>query len=296
MDLLTLTNGDIDLRVSLQYGPRIVHYAYRNARNLLAETAAVIDTPHGPWHARGGHRLWVAPESLAGSYAPDNDPVELDRSSALDAGVRQHADAAGIEKQLIVTMASRGTGVSIRHTITNRTPWPIVVAPWAISVVTADGTAVMPQPAFRPHAEDLLPARPLVQWSFTDLTDSRWTFGRRLLGLTPDAGCHEPQKIGAGNPDGWCALVRDDVIFMKRFDWNPRASYPDFGCNNEFYTAGHYLEIESLGPLTTLAPDESAEHIERWTLFPNDVKSCTLDELHDRLAALSRQAGAPAPS
>src|SRR5205807_2498455 len=82
----------------------------------------------------------------------------------------------------------------------------------------------------RPHADDLLPARPLVQWSFTDLTDSRCTFGRRLLGLTPDAGCPEPQKIGAGNPDGWCALVRDDVIFVKRFDWNPRASYPDFGC------------------------------------------------------------------
>src|SRR3954467_6051692 len=111
MDVLTLTNGDIDLRVSLQSGPRIVHYAYRNARNLLAETATVIETPHGPWHACGGPRLGGAPESLAGSYAPDDDPLELDTHGPLDAGVRQHTDAAGIEKQLVVTIASAGTGV-----------------------------------------------------------------------------------------------------------------------------------------------------------------------------------------
>jgi hypothetical protein len=292
MELLSLTNGDVDLRLSLQYGPRIVHYSYRNTRNVLAETGAVIETPAGPWHARGGHRLWVAPESLAGSYAPDNDPVELHAAGPLTARLRQRTDAAGIEKHLIVTLAPAGSTVEIGHLIVNRTPWPITVAPWAISIVTADGVAVIPQPAFRRHADDLLPARPLVQWSFTDLTDTRWTFGRRLLSLTPDAGCPEPQKIGAGNRDGWCALVRDDLIFMKRFPWNPGASYPDFGCNNELYTAGHYLEMESLGPLATLAPGESAEHTEHWDLFPKQEDRGSLDGLYDHLAGLAQRAGA----
>jgi hypothetical protein len=76
----------------------------------------------------------------------------------------------------------RGTAhAELCHDVTNRTLWPITVAPWAISIVTADVTAVIPQPVFRGHDERFLPDQPLVQWSFTDLTDPLWRIGRRLL-------------------------------------------------------------------------------------------------------------------
>ena len=42
------------------------------------------------------------------------------------------------------------------------------------------------------------------------------------------------------------------------------ANYPDDGCNFETYTNHEMLEIESLGPLVTLAPGESSAHQERW--------------------------------
>jgi len=66
---------------------------------------------------------------------------------------------------------------------------------------------------------------------------------------------------------GWCAWVRDRVVFIKPFGWEPWATYPDVGSNNELYAAGDYLEIETLGPLVTLAPGERTTHIERWFLF-----------------------------
>jgi hypothetical protein len=36
--------------------------------------------------------------------------------------------------------------------------------------------------------------------------------------------------------------------------------------NTELYTAGNFVEIESLAPLQKVEPNESTEHIERWKL------------------------------
>jgi hypothetical protein len=279
MEPLRLTNGTVELQVSLDCG-----------RSVLAEADDVIHTPAGRWHARGGHRLWVAPESLAGSCAPDNDPVDCDVTGALTARIRQRTDAAGIEKQIEVAVAPAGTCVTITHRIANRTPWTIVVAPWAISIVTSDATAVIPQPVFRSHDTDLLPAQPLVQWSFTDLTDPRWTIGRTLLRLTPNPASPSPQKIGVGNRSGWCALIRSDVIFMKRFGWDPRAAYPDLGCNNELYTAADFLEVETLGPIDQLLPGGSAVHVEHWHLFPAHAPRLGEEGLTDALLCLVSRA------
>ena len=62
------------------------------------------------------------------------------------------------------------------------------------------------------------------------------------------------------------ACVWDREVFVKRFDWEPAARYPDFGCNNEVYAEGDFLEIETLGPLRLVPPDGTVEHTERWFL------------------------------
>src|SRR5688572_9851498 len=266
--MVVLTNGIVDLGVSTGYGPRVMRYGYIGKENVFAEVPHLATpTPLGEWKPRGGHRLWVAPEHMPGSYACDDDPIDAVVSDSLHGTFRQRVDAAGIEKQMAIRLVPDTTEVVVDHTIVNRTCWPIRVAAWAITIVAADGTAVIPQAPFRGHDEDLLPAQTLVQWSFTDLTDPRWSIGRRLIRLTPDPSRQTPQKIGAGNTRGWCALVRGDAVFLKRFAWDPDASYPDRGSNNELYTDGNYLEIETLGPLRLLEAGASATHTERWHLF-----------------------------
>jgi hypothetical protein len=66
--------------------------------------------------------------------------------------------------------------------------------------------------------------------------------------------------------------------------------YPDQGCNNEVFVAGDYMEIESLGPLQRLRPDDSVQHVERWELH-NDVAIGEAEqELHATLHALLERA------
>jgi hypothetical protein len=281
--LVRLTNGIVELEVSIRFGPRVLRYGLVGAANMFAEAPdGPIPTTLGEWLPWGGHRLWVAPESMPGSYAPDSQPVAHEQHDDRSAAFRQRVDGAGIEKQMTVALGASGTGVTITHTIINRTHWPIRVAPWAITAVSPESTAVIPQPPHRSHAEDLLPARALVQWSFTDFTDARWSIGRRLIRLTPDKNRLEPQKAGVGNAEGWCAVVAaDHRVFVKRFAWDPRADYPDFGCNNEVYTAGAYLEVETLGPLRVLGVGEPADHVEEWYLFPDTAISGS-DQSDDR--------------
>jgi hypothetical protein len=285
-----LSNGIVDLDLSTDFGPRVVRYGFCGEPNLLGEAPdAATPTPWGEWKPRGGHRLWVAPEHMPGSYAPDATPVAIEDRGPLAIVVRQQTDRAGIQKTIAFRLAADSSTVFLDHTIVNGTPWPIRVAPWAITIVVP-GMVVVPLPAFRPHPEALLPEQTLVQWAYTDLSDPRWTLGRELIILTPDASRPKPQKIGVGGGAGWCALICGATVFMKRVAADPLAEYPDRGSAIEIFTAGDYLELETLGPLQLLAPGAAATHIERWDLFAGVDLGGTESSRAAVLRALARSA------
>jgi hypothetical protein len=57
-----------------------------------------------------------------------------------------------------------------------------------------------------------------------------------------------------------------ETVFVKQFDFDPEAEYPDGGCNTEVFTNAEMLELETLSPMTLLPPDGVLEHRERWSL------------------------------
>src|SRR5262249_57041006 len=91
----------------------------------------------------------------------------------------------------------------------------------------------------------------------------------------------EPTKLGIANKQGWCAYHLHGTLFLKRFAYEAGARYPDDGSNNELYAAGSFMELESLGPLQTVAPGASVEHVEHWSLFA-DVDVGETDDDIDR--------------
>ncbi|HEY2867045.1 MAG TPA: hypothetical protein VGJ02_08135 [Pyrinomonadaceae bacterium] len=265
---LKISNGDAEVIVSLDFGPRILSYALDGGENILGwHPEAAVQTDLGAWHPYGGHRLWVAPENMPRSYAPDNDKIDYLVETERCALFSQPVDAAGFEKQFRVTLAEKGSGVAIDHKITNASGDARECAAWAITIMRPGGEVIIPNEPFAPYGpEHLLPARSMALWSYTDFTDPRWTFEKDTIRLRVDENIGPQQKLGVLNKVGWAAYESQELRFTKRFVTLDNAAYPDFNCNNEAYVAGNYVEIESLSPLRMLERGESIEYEETWEL------------------------------
>lgn len=180
--------------------------------------------------------------------------------------LRQPTDAAGMGKQIRITLSKTGTGVRLEQTVTSHNLWPIDIAPWAISVVRT-GTSIVPRVPFQTHDEYVPVTQPLVLCAFTDLQDERLTLGLKYLLLRGDSSRAESQKFGLRNKEGWCAHLANKMLFVKRFPFEERSPYPDYGVNTEVYTEGAFQELELLGPHRVVAPGESLTLTEDWSLF-----------------------------
>ncbi len=263
---IRLANDELELIATTDVGPRIIHLARLGGRNVFHVFEHTLGRTGGDaWESYGGHRLWHAPEVMPDTYAPDNGPVE----HAWDGHtltLSTDEPATGLTKRVAITPDPRGARVLVEHRIVNRNQWAIELAPWALSVMDRGGRAVVPQEDFRPHPENLAPARPLVLWPFNDMSDPRWTWGRRYIQLRQDPGASSKLKVGVANSKGWAAYLVHGVAFVKRYPFRAGATYPDMGVNTELFTDPHFLEVETLGPLVRLEPGGHADHAERWGL------------------------------
>lgn len=266
---VSLSNGDVELIVTTDVGPRILSYATEGGENVFGHfLQSSKETALGTWKPYGGHRLWVWPEVFPATYASDNDPIEWVQGGELSILLRQPIDSAGMEKQIRITMASSGTKVVVEHTITSHNLWPIDMAVWAISVVQV-GTSILPRVPFKSHDEYVPVSQPIAVCAFTDLQDPRFTLGPKYILLRADPALATSQKLGLRNKEGWCAHHFNRTLFVKRFQHDEKAEYPDYGVNNEVYVEGSFQELELLGPRRVVPPGESLSLTEEWELFEN---------------------------
>ena len=267
---IRLTNREIEIVVTTGVGPRIIFYGFAGGENILGEHFDLAsETALGDFKPYGGHRLWIAPENMPNSYAPDNSPVEYEFDEAKNSIclVQPIEIVTKTQKEITVTLDKTGSGVAVHHKITNRGDKEVELAAWALTIMRGGGEVLLPNEPFAPYgSETLLPVRNLTVWSYTDFSDSRWSFDREFIHLRVDENKKEPQKIGVLNKQGWAKYQSGDLEFVKRFDFIENALYPDMNSNTELYTAGSFVEIETLAPLRRLAPGASTEHTEHWQL------------------------------
>jgi hypothetical protein len=279
---LRLSDGVLELVITLEVGPRVIRFGMVGGPNLFKEFPEQMGVTKGTeWLSFGGHRLWHAPEVFPRTYAPDFEPVDYEWSD----GVLTLKPLPEPETRLgkAFQIALRDGQVWLNHRLYNHHPWAIEVAPWCLSVMAPGGTAVVPQEPFVPHGESFAPARPLVLWKFTQMNDSRYTWGDRLILLRQDDRVPTKQKIGMANKQGWAAYALGDQLFVKRFDWFEGETYTDGGCNCELFTMPGFLEVETLGPLKRLEPGAWTDHSETWSLIDGFAWSESEPELLKRL-------------
>jgi hypothetical protein len=275
---LRISNGDVELIVTLDVGPRILSYKLAGGKNVFKEFSEEMGKAgEKEWKSRGGHRLWVGPEDLTRTYFPDNGPVKYkvkdNRVRLTPATEKEY----GIQKRIDLILPAKGSAVRVVHRITNTGKKPTSLAPWALTVMKAGGIEIIPLPPHKPHPgppknakspKDYAPNLTMVLWPFFDFKDRRWTFGSKYITLRQDAK-KGPTKIGLAHRMGWVAYLVDGTLFVKRIPYKKKGKYPDRGCNFETFTNEEMLEIESLGPLLNLPPGTTVKHTENWELIGN---------------------------
>jgi hypothetical protein len=274
---LLLTNGDVELTVTLDVGPRVVTYRFPGGFNVLKNYDSMMGGTGEPdWQIRGGHRFWLAPEDLTRTYFPDNRPVKWERTGDLAARFIPPPETEyGIQKEMELQLDQHGSRVDVKLTVTNIASKPTDLAPWGPTVMAPGGMEIIPLPAKFNHPghpsrakspADYAPNQELILWPYFDFADTRWSFGSRYILLRQDVN-KGPTKIGLAHRMGWVAYLNSGTLFLKRFDYREGATYPDRGTRYQTFSNEDMLEMETVGELVKLAPGRSAELVESWELF-----------------------------
>jgi hypothetical protein len=271
-----LVSGDLEMIVTLEVGPRIIRFGQIGGPNEFVEYSKDMGQTGGEeYRSYGGHRLWISPEEVPKTYAADNRPVAYDVENGWHVFTAP-AEAWLVQKQ--VRIRPEAGGFKIEHRIYNRNLYSIELAPWVLTVMATGGECVFPQPPYAPQPSNLLPVRVMALWSYTNMADPRWTWGKQVVRLrqTSDPA---PQKVGAEIRQGIAGYANHGNFFYKRFPCIAGATYPDFGCNFETFTRDDMLEVESVGPLQQVAPGHYASHAEEHYLLlgvtpPEDDDAC----------------------
>lgn len=284
---ILLSNGIVELIITLDVGPRVLCYRFIGGPNVLKNYESMMGgVGESEWQIRGGHRFWLAPEDLTRTYFPDNRPVQYEQLSPTAVRLLPPPETEyGVQKEMTLELAEADSTVRVTLKVTNIGSEPTELAPWGPTVMAPGGTEIIPLPPKKPHPghvrnaqspADFGPNQELILWPYFDFADTRWSFGKKYILLRQDVN-QGPTKIGLAHRMGWVAYVNSGVMFVKRFDYREGAHYPDWGTRYQTFSNEDMLEMETCGELVTLTPGHSAELTEDW-------------ELHNQIPAIHTEA------
>jgi hypothetical protein len=287
-----IANEHAELIITLDVGPRVISYRRTDGENVFKVFDEQLGgTGEAKWMSRGGHRFWLAPEDEVLSYVPDNARVEhrVIGDNAVEL-INAPSEQLPVKKTLSVSLDPDLSRVTVVHRAENHGSADRTLATWGLSVMAAGGTEIIPLPRLGEHPRDLLPNRTMTLWPYTDMCDPRWNWGQRFTTLRQSRHLG-PTKLGLAHRERWVGYCNGGALFVKTFGYVEGANYPDFGCNFETFTNEEMLEVESLGPLVSLAPGAATEHTEEWQLVQGATPPPEADaEISSWIAPLLRKA------
>jgi hypothetical protein len=145
---LFANNGIVEVGIPLEFGLRVGHFSFCGGQNVFFEQPRNMEvfTTEDGWRIRGGHRLWLAPESDLDDYFPDNAPITYRMEEDTILLTQQEDPRLHIVKAF--ALAFEGNQLHITHRITNTNSVPLVCALWAISVMAPGGKETFPTKPF----------------------------------------------------------------------------------------------------------------------------------------------------
>ncbi len=281
--VLSLSNGVIEALITIDVGPRIIRFGFIDGQNIMCDNRNVMAPKDDKefcdffgegkkWEILGGHRIWTSPEGYPNSYYPDLDAVKYEITDNGAIFTPNPEKENGLQKQLEVKMDPDDANMYVTMRVTNIANAPQKFAIWGLTVSATDGTLIMPM---NNNDTGLLHNRNISVWPYTNLADPRVYFGKNYVTLHQDKNIAQSFKLGFGlnNAEAYYCLGED--IFRKSYDTNHKTEvYPDNNCSFETFTNDGFIEVESLSPLKSVAPNETVELTEHWSMHK---KPCEVD-------------------
>lgn len=279
---LKITDGKTEAYVTLDIGPRIIKFNAVGKENLLYNDDEIkgeqdVSSLFGEgkkWHTYGGHRFWTSPEKFPDTYYPDNDKVEYEIKDGKVILMPNEQIKNNVRHRLEVSFDKDGNFV-VEHFLTNTGKVKKYCGIWGITVTDKNGIAIIKQPE---KNDSLLPNRRVAFWPYTKMNDKRLLLGDKYIAIQQNPDDVSPAKFGFDNSFGVITLFNKEqkMTISYKPDYE-NGVYPDFNVSTETYLNGNILELETLGHISYVEPNQTVTHTETWNVVPSKYKP-SLDE------------------
>ncbi|HRG45385.1 MAG TPA: hypothetical protein PLX69_05445 [Leptospiraceae bacterium] len=270
--------GNLEFVIPTEIGPRILHFSKIGKPNLFRVIEDQIQNRSAPnWQNFGGHRLWRAPEDRTLTYSPENSKVSIEDNQ--DYIRISKLDALNSLLKEIEIYPNGENSVRVIHRLTNKSKTDTRVSAWALTVLPLAGKAFLPLTKRGLHSENLLATDSIHLWTYTDMSDPIFFWGKDFIVMQKKENSNLPQKIGVGGEKLWAAYVLDDQLFIKKYSITATRSYPDRNSRVEVFINKKFLELETLSPLFRLKEKESVTHTEIWSLYTLPSNTLSNEEI-----------------
>ena len=293
-----LRNGLVTLAVVPAIGGRAMQYDLGDHPFLWVNPGEIGRTyepaADATWPNFGGYKSWVAPQGSwlrgggewppaptldHGAYTATSEngmrgQVTLTTTGPLETFDRWQAKGLSLTRRF--TLRPDSTQVRVEQTIINQGEHPQQVANWGVTQVPGSHAGVADPDNFFVY----FPVNPRSMFGQRGFfvfpgdgrngADSQWK-NWSADGIAGVQYLRRSGKIGADVSGGWLAYVdeRDRFTFVQRFAVGVAPSpttYPDGGSTVQVFANGGepYLELEVLGPLVDLQPQQQTSFTIDW--------------------------------
>lgn len=246
-NLYQLKNGDLTMSIDINKGGKILSLKHKDI-----ETISQSRFPES-----FGSTFWTSPQK-EWNWPPvpeyDKSPYTVVEQSDKKLVIKsQVSERMKYQIGKTFTTDAKSGAYVVTYTIKNEADETRKVAPWEITRVTnADGIIFFDAPL-----EGITPAGLM---NFTSANGAVWY-------KTDEAP--QNRKINADG-HGWLAYCNNGLLLIKQFeDLKAEAPAPDEAEIQVYVNRGKsYIELESQGAYTTLAPGQELSWTVRWYLVP----------------------------
>ncbi|XOQ44178.1 MAG: DUF1861 domain-containing protein [Clostridium sp.] len=270
---IKITNGILDCIVTIECGPRIIHFGFTGEKNVFytdlerkykhqTENNTSVSVKNSVYYLYGGHRLQICQNHH--TDLPDNLPVVYGVQSEGVTFTPPQPKQLAIQLSFEIIMGKEASDIMVVHTAKNCSRKTMIFSLFPATVLEGGGIAVIEQ---NQKTQPGCPNRTINLWPETDINDSRIFYGNRFITVAQEKGNQTALRIGTNNLPGWAAYAGNNFTFVKRIVPNPQAAYPDGGSYCEVSLTEDFAELSSLSPMYEVKPGETIRHVENLALY-----------------------------